>query len=293
MDSIISDHKVLLELEERFSVLFSKFFDREVVLIGECKDLNVKTENAWHRITGKDSTLFLNWNDFKQPVNRLQEVEQQLGILSNIDSVAMIIGANAKLDLSEDSENGLEKYHLFQIRDSVTRKQLGQARIGLNGELKCKNETATLRSTKAYLKKGLKIRVKLRLFLLGDIFSTLDRYQATSIDRYGKLDIVSQYFQTELSVNVSNSENVNCIKVECDMDKEKLLNNTELVSLDLGQIDISLDDLLNLRIGSQISLDRQFPLDVLINVGGAPWATGQLTQDEEGLKVTVDQLLQV
>jgi flagellar motor switch/type III secretory pathway protein FliN len=64
-----------------------------------------------------------------------------------------------------------------------------------------------------------------------------------------------------------------------------------IMRVDIGEIQLALEELAALRNGSVIELDAQLPLKCFMRVGGTTLAEGELSLDESGLRVTIKDVI--
>jgi flagellar motor switch/type III secretory pathway protein FliN len=95
---------------------------------------------------------------------------------------------------------------------------------------------------------------------------------------YGKLFLSDEGI---MAIDTSAAEQEMIQQSACDV----------IMRVDLGEIQLPLEQLSALRAGSVIELDVQPPVTCFLRVGGTTLAQGELVVDEEGLRLTIKDVI--
>ncbi len=81
-------------------------------------------------------------------------------------------------------------------------------------------------------------------------------------------------------------------RVVFDMLQEERMDNFggAPITLDLGEIELSAEQLLRLRPGMKLTFERPAQFEATLRIAGTPWAVSELTVDQERVQLTITDL---
>lgn len=277
-----------INTENYLSKILSVLLQKEIVVIKEIENENVKcektqgfyfvSENYSFSIKFDSSILNSKYNDEQSLVinfserllssNKFKELgspyivesleinesEQQVYSLFTKEGTFQYLGKISYIRTQNNKEDSSQEIDFTRILPAKCNLLIG-AQI-------CAKEVDFINNSQVNFKKE-----QIRYFVETDFFNKNMRF-------YLKQRLKSKF------IMLGDEEMKN-------EDKQMILN------INLGKIQISLQDFFNLREGSEISLNLPKDQDVFIQLGTADWAEAKLEQVGKESKITINKLLTV
>jgi flagellar motor switch/type III secretory pathway protein FliN len=103
-----------------------------------------------------------------------------------------------------------------------------------------------------------------------------------------------QRFQGKLRVSEEGGMSIQrgmAVDVEEGMEPEETTQPGALIRLDLGEIELSLQEIVALRSGSKIELKAELPLNCFMRVGATTLARGELQVDQDSIVLRIKEVM--
>lgn len=271
------------------------FFDSEIylitlmsVLLGQ--EVVVITENEATSSLKDDLILNFGMQDKTYSIS----FDHRILTLISRDKKNWIIDIIQKLTNSKDYEY-LGKPHLIERKEDAQKlcnysvfNKIGQfkylGKVGFNYEFhnnyqKIINLKKTqILPTQLFLKLGLTLK-------------------KDEIIQSNKVEIKDQiYIEAEFLVNnqkyLLSEIDYNKFKI-CDLGVIRMENMDLILNIELGKLEISLEDFVNLRVGSVLNFEIPSNLEVVIKLGSKAWAMAEIMSDNSQTTLKVNKIIEL
>ena len=90
-------------------------------------------------------------------------------------------------------------------------------------------------------------------------------------------------------LSISEEGNVKVMITEHEIDKK--LDRSIKIRVDVGEIELTLEEISGLRAGSMVQLQANLPISCYLRIGSSTLGVGELAASEEGLRITLKEMI--
>jgi len=277
-------------LEAFLSKLCSRIAGRELVALSEITERRFESRRPWMYYKWERSESALSLEGLRKPENPLARLSDLLDIAGLMEEGELLALAGQMPQIipgfSHSSPLYERQFALHDVNQSnslVAFLHYAETSKSLKGSLASASDEGQLRLVKKK-HKVFSRRFALSIDLMQENKDDLLISRSKNISTYeAKL---SNYEASHFIKFAGSNGSLNCVIEENSM-KEIKKDEMVKLSLSLGEIELSEQDYLNLRVGSKIEINNTDSFTGLLQVEGEAIARAKVTIEDGGLQVEV------
>jgi len=278
-------------LEAFLSKLCSRVAGRELVALSELSEGRFESRRPWMFYKWERSESALSLEGLRKPGNPLARLSDLLDIAALMEEGELLALAGQMPQIipgfSHCSPLYERQFALYDVKNQsnnlIAYLHYAETSESLKGSLASASDESRLRLVKK------KQKVFSRRFVL-----SINLMQENEEDLLNRRSKNIRTYQAKLSNNeashgikfAGSNGSLNCVVEENSMNEIKKHEMVKL-SLSLGEIELSEEDYLNLRVGSKIEINNTDSFTGVLQVEGEAIARAKVTIEDSGLKVEV------